>query len=73
MPYTLRPLSPTNYCLTTNNYLRYRIVPMSTPGVAAADAFNGEPGSFKDSVLPECLDAIVRTGGRKPAGPPHNG
>ena len=39
---------------------RYRIISMSAPGMAAADAFYGEPKTFEYAVFFKRLQAIMR-------------
>lgn len=42
-------------------------MPMPAPGMAAADAFEREPASFKGAILADGLDTVLRTRGRIPA------
>gem|GEM_PF-2645466 len=47
--------------------LRYRIVPMSTPGVAGKEAFEGQIATFEYSVLFKGFYTILGAGGGIPA------
>ena len=47
--------------------LRYGIVARAAPRVAACDALQGEPTAFEYAILANCLDAILRAGGREAA------
>lgn len=37
---------------------------MSAPGIAARNAFGGEPQTFDGTIFFQCVDAVLRTGRR---------
>ena len=41
--------------------LRHRVIPMSSPGMTAQDAANGEPQSFERTMFLYRLNGILRT------------
>ena len=53
-----------NHELYTMNQLRYRIMPVAAPWVAAGYAFYGEPATFKWAVFFNSLYPVLRAGGR---------
>lgn len=40
----------------------YRIITFTTPGMAAANSFDGEPASLEKAVNFQCLQSIMRAG-----------
>lgn len=42
--------------------LRYRVVTMAAPGVAAEETAYGKPQAFERAMLSECLEGILGTG-----------
>ena len=46
---------------------------MTAPGVAAADAFDGQPETFKDSMFLKCFNGVMRAGRCKTALGPQPG
>ena len=48
--------------------LRYRVVPRSTPGVAAEYATESQPSAFEGSVLLDGFHRVLRAGGGVAAG-----
>lgn len=46
------------------------IAAMPAPGMAAGDAFQGEPAAFKRAIFPERLQSVIGTGGLVPTGRP---
>ncbi len=43
----------------TEDNLRYRIIAVTAPRVAAEDAADGEVETFEGAVLAECLESIL--------------
>lgn len=45
----------------------HRVVTVAAPGVAAQDAFDGEPAAFEGAVFFKCFQAVLGAGRRVPA------
>lgn len=53
----------TKWLLCQKCFLRHRIIPMTSPGMAAANAFSSEPSPLGNTMLFNGLQGIFRTSG----------
>ena len=51
---------------------RHGIIPVASPGVAAAEAFHAKPASFEVSMLPDRFEEILRAGRFESASAPRS-